>query len=113
MRGVRLTLNECHNRRFYKLWLLIGLSLPSLPSRLPQESVDDQEEQCYTAWSQVTCSNRRAAVRLKEGRSAESRGVVVSRDHDCKKEGCAEPSPRGHWLTDEHQEELATLTLPN
>jgi len=44
MRGVRLTLNECHrNWRFYKLWLLIGLSFAILAmstlSRLPQESV--------------------------------------------------------------------------
>jgi hypothetical protein len=31
MRGVRLTLNECHrNWRFYKLWLLIGLSFAIL-----------------------------------------------------------------------------------
>jgi hypothetical protein len=43
--------------------------------------------------SQVTCSNRRAAVRLKEGRSAESRGVVVSRDHYCKKEGVPSQAP--------------------
>jgi len=42
--AVRLTLNECHrNWRFYKLWLLIGLSFAilamSTSSRLPQESV--------------------------------------------------------------------------
>ena len=31
MREVRLTLNECHrNWRFYKLWLLIGLSFAIL-----------------------------------------------------------------------------------
>jgi hypothetical protein len=31
MRGLHLTLNECHrNWRFYKLWLLIGLSFAIL-----------------------------------------------------------------------------------
>jgi hypothetical protein len=45
MREVRLTLNACHrNWRFYKLWLLIGLSFAILAmSTSPRLRGDDQK----------------------------------------------------------------------
>src|SRR5271168_3959100 len=65
MRGVRLTLNERHrNWRFYKLWLLIGLSFAILAIKAATgKRGDDQEQQCYKAWKVCRAKSRAAIVR--------------------------------------------------
>jgi hypothetical protein len=77
MRGVRLTLNECHrNWRFYKLWLLIGLSCAVLAIKAATGK-RGQEEHCYKAWK-----------------------VYRAKDHDCKKEGVPSQASEAIGLTD-------------